>query len=203
MDNKLYLTCLWPGLPQLWWRGRLSALPTALAFAFALNVLLVARFIYPEWLAFSLVRMAGWAGVLAWFYCTVKNVRELPGLIQPRKVSDKPDRFVDAQIAFLRSDWARAEVWLKDCLEVEERDPPALLLLAGVYRHTGRLELARACIDTLRMTEAADRWWLEVDAEEKRLLRDNAYQVEAHKVSELPNVLDSTNSGVDRSAIAA
>lgn len=190
LDNKLYLTCLWPGLPDIWWRGRLSALPTALAFAFALNLLLVARFIYPEWLAFSFVRVAGWVGVLAWFYCTIKNVRRLPALIQPRATSDKPDRFVDAQAAFLHCDWGRAELRLKDCLAVEERDPPALLLLAAVYRHTGRLEFARVCIDTLRNTEAADRWWLEVDAEEKRLLRDRTYHEQAHRVSAKPKVVE-------------
>ncbi len=184
MDNKLYLTCLWPGLPELWWRGRLWALPTAIAFAIALNALLVTRFIYPEWLTLSLVRIAGWVGVAAWFYCTVKNIRELPGLIYPRKTSDKPDRFADAHFAYLRSEWGRAEMLLKDCLAVEERDPPALLLLAGIYRHTGRLELARACIDTLRITEAADRWWLEVDAEEKRLSRDQSYRDESSQLSQ-------------------
>jgi hypothetical protein len=203
VDNKLYLSCLWPGLPELWWRGRLSALPTAIAFALAVNALLIARFIYPEWLTLSLVRIAGWVGLIAWFYCTIKNIRELPGLIHPRKISDKPDRFADAHFAFLRSDWARAEMLLKECLAVEERDPPALLLLAAVYRHTGQLELARCCIDTLRITEAADRWWLEVDAEEKRLLRDQAYRDEHPKVSYSTDVSKASHSNPSRTAIAA
>lgn len=203
MDNKLYLTCLWPGLPELWWRGRLTALPTALAFGLALNGLLVARFIYPEWLTYSLVRVGGWVGVIAWFYCTIKNMRELPGLIQPRKASKKPDRFGDAHLAFLKSDWARAEVLLKDCLSIEERDPPALLLLAAVYRHTARLEFCRVCIDKLRTTEVADRWWLEVDAEEKRLLRDLAFRDGGDKVSHSIESSESKISEPSRTAIAA
>ena len=169
----------------------------------ALNFLLIARFIYPEWMAFSYVRIAGWVGVLAWFYCTIKNVRDLPGMIHPRKASKKPDQFVNAHIAFLRSDFVRAEALLKDCLAVEERDPPALLLLAAVYRQTARFEEARGCLEILRMTEAADRWWLEVDAEEKRFLRDKAYQEGRHKVSNGQESVESRNLNSNRASIAA
>ena len=203
LDNKFYLYCLWPGLPELWLRGRLSALPTAIAFACGLNFLLVARFMYPEWMTFSYVRIAGWVGVLAWFYCTIKNVRDLPSMIHPRKASKKPDRFADAHIAFLRSDYGRAETLLKECLDIEERDPPALLLLAAVYRQTARFEESRGCIELLRVTEAADRWWLEVDAEEKRFLRDQAYQEGRHKVSSSSETQESKITGPSRSAIAA
>ena len=172
-------------------------------FACGLNFLLVAKFVYPEWMTLSYVRIAGWVGVLAWFYCTIKNVRDLPGMIQPRKASKKPDRFGDAHIAFLRSDYGRAEGLLRECLAVEERDPPALLLLAAVYRQTARFDEARACIELLRVTEAADRWWLEVDAEEKRLLRDQAYQAGRHKVSSGPATGETKITTPSRSAIAA
>ena len=203
LDNKLYLTCLWPGLPELWWRGRLSALPVAIVFAVGLNLLLVARMIYPEWLTYSFVRVTGWVGMIAWCFCTVKNVKNLPSLIQPRRASKAPDRFVDAHLAFLRADWPRAESLLTDCLSIEDRDPPALLMLAGVYRQTNRLELARASIDQLRVTEAADRWWLEVDAEEKRLLRDLAYRSEAGKVSTSSGRQSKAAEEVSRAAVAA
>ena len=203
MDNKYYFYCIWPGLPELWLRGRLSALPTAMLFACALNFLLIARFIYPEWLAFSYVRIAGWVGVLAWFYCTIKNIRDLPGMIHPRKASRKPDRFADAHVAFLRSDLVRAETLLKECLSVEERDPPALLLLAAVYRQTARFEECRGCIDILRVTEAADRWWLEVDAEEKRFLRDQVYQRGRREVSSGPEIAESGNTNSNRAVVAA
>lgn len=176
MDRKLYLTCLWPGLPELWWRGRLGALPTAIAFAAAVNFLLVARFLYPEWLALALVRLAGWVGVAVWLFCVQRSVREMPGLLRPRAVSDRPDRFVEAHQAYLRAQWPEAESLLSDCLMVESRDPPAMLLLAGVYRHTGRLEAAERLLEEVRRVEAADRWWLEVEAESKRLQRDEEYR---------------------------
>lgn len=183
MDQRLYLTCLWPGLPQLWWRGRLSALPSAIAFALALNLLLVAQFIYPEWLTYAFVRVLGWLGMITWCVCTFKNIRELPTLLHPRKVSTVPDRFNDARLAYLRTDWVRAEALLQECLAVEERDPPALLMLAAVYRQTSRFESCRVCIEKLRTTEVADRWWLEVDAEERRLQRDLAFHQASGRVS--------------------
>ncbi len=180
MDGKLYFTCLWPGLPELWWRGRLTALPAAFAFMLALNFFLIARFLYPEWLTLSLVRMGGWVGALVWVFLVIRSVRELPALIHPRQVADAPDRFVDAHHAYLRQDWGAAEALLVDCLAIENRDPPALLLLAGVYRHTGRFEAALRQLDEIRRTEVADRWWLEVEAEAKRLARDHRYHVEAN-----------------------
>ena len=172
VSRKLYLTCLWPGLPELWWRGRLAALPTAVAFAAAFNLLLVARFVYPEWLAMGLVKIAGWVGFAVWVVLVVKSTQQLAGLISPRAVSDQPDRFADAHVAYLQGRWDEAEALFSECLAVESRDPPALLLLAGAYRKSRRWEAAERLLEEIRLTEAADRWWLEVAAETKRLERD-------------------------------
>ncbi|HBJ37157.1 MAG TPA: hypothetical protein DDZ51_20870 [Planctomycetaceae bacterium] len=179
MDRKLYLSCLWPGLPELWWRGRISALPTALAFAAAANFLLVARFVYPEWLAGGLIRMAGWVGVAIWLFCVVRSVREMPLLLNPRRASGQPDRFAEAHQAYLRGQWAEAESLLSDCLAIENRDPPSLILLCGVYRHTSRLDAADRLLEEIRLTESADGWWLEVAAEQNRLERDRKFSVSA------------------------
>jgi hypothetical protein len=191
VNRKLYLTCLWPGLPELWWRGRLTALPTALAFAAALNLLLVAKFIYPEWLSLGLVRLAGWLGLASWAYLSVKSMGELPSLLAPRATSKAADRFADAHLAYLRGQWREAEACLTDCLTVESRDPPALLLLAGVYRHTQRWDAAERLIDEIRLTEAADRWWLEVQTESKRLERDRNRRADFPSATTLPDAAAS------------
>jgi hypothetical protein len=171
MEARYYATCLWPGLPELWWRGRLSALPAAIAFALALNGLLVTRYIYPEWMASGLVSMAFWIGVIAWGFYVVRSIRELPALIAPRTVCDRPDRFPDARAAYLRGDWPEAEALLTEVLAIEPRDPPALLFLTGVYRQTGRLEAAEILLNEIGKQEVADTWWLEVQAEARRLER--------------------------------
>ncbi|MEM9643522.1 MAG: tetratricopeptide repeat protein, partial [Planctomycetota bacterium] len=160
-----YATCLWPGLADLWWRGRLSALPTVLIFALILNGLMIARFIYPEWLGGGLVRIAFWVGLLAWGFWVCRSVRDLPGQLVPRETSEVPDRFLEAHAAFLAGEWKLAEKYLTETLAVEPRDPPALLMLCGVYRQTERLESAEILLEEIEKTEAADSWWLEVAAE--------------------------------------
>lgn len=169
MEARYYATCLWPGLAELWWRGRLSALPAAIAFAFSVNLLLVTRYIYPEWMASGLVSMACWIGVFAWLFYVVRAIRELPTLIAPRTVSEEPDRFPDARAAYLRNEWTEAEGLLVDVLAIEPRDPPALLLLTGVYRHTGRLGAAEILLQEIARLEVADTWYVEVEAEARRL----------------------------------
>ncbi|MEM9588798.1 MAG: tetratricopeptide repeat protein [Planctomycetota bacterium] len=169
MDKKHYLTCLWPGLPELWWRGQLSALPTAVGFAIALNLLLITRFLYPLWMDSFLVWLGWWVAMALWGFWTIRSAKDLPQLIAPRQVSDEPDRFAEAHEAYLRADWETAESLLKATLAIEPRDPPALLLLTGVYRHTGRLEAAQTLLGEVTRLEVADAWWIEIRAEKKRL----------------------------------
>lgn len=167
-----YLTCFWPGLPELWFRGRISALPMAVSFGFALNVVLVLRYLRTETIPGPLVSMAFWVGIVLWTLCTLKAMRLLPNLLAPRDVSPEPDPFPDAHAAYLAGDYATAETLLKNVLAIEPRDPPALLLLVAVLRHDGRTDAAAAVLQEIRRTEAADGWFVEIDAEQKRLLRD-------------------------------
>lgn len=169
MEIRHYATCLWPGLAELWWRGRLSALSVAIPFTIGVNLFLVTRFIYPSWIAPGLVSMAFWIGITAWLFYLVRSIRELPGLLTPRQVSEQPDLFPEARAAFLRGNWTRSEKLITEVLSIEPRDPPALLLLTSIYRHTDRLESAEILLEQISRLEVADGWSLEVAAEAKRL----------------------------------
>ena len=191
METKHYVSALWPGLAELWWRGRLSALPAALGFAIALNLWLVLRFIFPAWVPVGLVSMAFWVGAATWVFFVIRTLRELPALITPRQASEEPDRFSEAHVAFLSGDWSTAEDLLTDVLAIEPRDPPALLMLTSVYRHTDRLQAAQLLLAEIGRLEAADRWWLEVAAETKRLDR----ALKALMETETPEESDDQDSG--------
>lgn len=171
MELRHYASCLWPGLAELWWRGRLSALSMAIPFTLAVNLFLVTRFIYPAWVSPGLVWMAFWIGTIAWLFFVVRSIRELPALLVPRQICTKPDRFPDARVAYLQANWTDAEQLLTDVLSIEPRDPPALLLLTGVYRHTDRLESAEILLEQISRLEVSDSWSLEVQAEGQRLER--------------------------------
>lgn len=180
LQPKHYLTCLWPGMAELWWRGRFSALPAAIAFAAVVNALLIAKFIYSDWLSGGLVLLACWVVAAAWVVLTIRAIRELPLLLTPLQASEEPDRFPEAQIAFLRGDYPEAEKLLGENLAIEPRDPPALLLLSAIYRHTGRLHASKLLLTEIRKLEVADSWGLEFAAEQARLERD----IEAREESE-------------------
>jgi len=179
LQPKHYLTCLWPGMAELWWRGRLSALPAAIAFAGVLNALLIAKFMYVDWLSGGLVMLACWVVIAAWLVLAVRSIRELPQLLTPRLASDEPDRFAEAQVAFLRGDYPTAEDYLTACLSIEPRDPPALLMLSAVYRHTERLHASEVLLSEIRKLEVAQKWDLEFQTEEARLERDIEFRHQA------------------------
>lgn len=166
-----YLCCFWPGLPELWFRGRWAALPLAIGFAIALNTLLIARFVYPEWLEPLMVRTVFWLFVVAWGVIFVRGAQALPMLLTPRQSSQREDVFDSARSDYLRGRWMEAEALLTECLEIDHRDAPALLLLASIYRKTERLDAARRSLDSLGSLESGDRWWLERELELGRLQR--------------------------------
>ena len=74
-------------------------------------------------------------------------------------------------MAYLSGKWEEAEGLLTDVLAIEPRDPPALLLLTGVYRHTGRLEAAQLLLREISRLEIADDWSLEIETESERWKR--------------------------------
>lgn len=171
MDATRYLVCLWPGLPELWYRGRWAGFPAALMFAGCLNFLIVARFMYPEWLSPSLIRVACWIGVVVWFMLVARSVSGLAALLHPRAVVEEPDQFPVAQRHYLAGQLEESEAALATCLELDSRDCQAHLMLASVYRLTGRYEAAKRTLETLKRLETADHWWLECAAEQRRLER--------------------------------
>ncbi len=185
IQPKHYLTCLWPGMAELWWRGRISALPAAIAFAAVVNALLIAKFVYSDWLSGGLVLLACWVVAAAWIVLTIRSIRELPLLLTPRQASEEPDRFPEAQIAFLRAEYPVAEKLLNESLAIEPRDPPALLMLSAIYRHTGRLHASQLLLTEVRKLEVAEQWELEFAAEQTRLERDlNAREREGEEGEE-------------------
>ena len=200
-----YLTCLWPGLPELWFRGRLASLPIALAAAAALNLVLIFRYVFPEVFPAPLVSMAFYLGILLWGSCVLQAIRELPKLLVPAQVSERPDRFVEAQTAFVRGQWDAAERLLHEVLAIESRDPPALLMLCSVYRHTGRLDHAADLLRETQRLEACDAWQTEIDTEWLRYERFRQHFDEANEdAAAAPNdTVDPSENTTDPSEDSA
>ncbi|TWU34394.1 tetratricopeptide repeat protein [Novipirellula artificiosorum] len=171
MGSSFYLSCLWPGLPEIWWRGRLKSLPLAVGFAIALNLFLITGWVFPRWISGGLFWMGSLVGLVVWGYYVVRGIRELPELIHPRQVSEEPDRFTEAHLAYLQADWRSCEKLLTGVLAIEPRDPPSLIMLSAVYRHQSRLADAETLLGEIGRLEVADAWWVEIATERRRLQR--------------------------------
>jgi len=170
MNQSPYVTCLWPGLTQLWWRGRLVALLHAVAFAVVVNFYLFCRFVYPQWLPSGVLDFLFWFTLVTWIGLLIRDAKALPVIFHQMTVTnDNSGSFTDALCHALKGQCHEAEGLLTDMLAIEPRDPPSLLLLASVYRRTHRLEAANLLLREIRNLEVADGWWLEIQAEQDRV----------------------------------
>lgn len=163
------ITCLWPGLAALWWRGSALGLLAAASFAALFNVVFVATFIWPE-LFGPMVPTVGWFAVaVIWLIAALRSRRTLPVDSEVALASDEVDLFVQAQAEYLRGHWLEAEKLLIERLSNAPGDAESILLLATLYRHRRRQEQADEQLARLERLDAGLHWRWEV-RRERRLL---------------------------------
>ena len=168
-----WITCLWPGLSRLWFRGEVLGLLTATAFASLLNLLLVATFIWPE-LVHPVVWYAGWLIVTVFWCCGFwRSVRRWPELTGRALAGAGEDLFIQAQAEYLKGHWFEAETLLRQLLRHCNRDVDVLLMLATLYRRTGRLDEAEKQLDRMDRLDEARKWRWEI-AQERETLKQRA-----------------------------
>ena len=162
MRTQSLAAYLWPGLPQLWWRGDVRALMLAILFAVVLNFGLTATFIWPEMVAPTL-RATIWFGVLVfWVIATWMGVRETSRLSRLSTEPQQQALFVQAQMEYLKGHWLEAETLLRGILAVDDRDAEARLMLASLLRHADRVGEALVELDLLELSEAGRKWASEI-----------------------------------------
>lgn len=181
--------CLWPGLRRLWNEGAASGLGMAVGFAAILNVLLAASLVWTRWLS-PTVLAAGWLAVAVfWLVSLVHSVAAGGGREdgQPdgggeRECSPDEDLFREAIAQYLQGNWFEAEDALRRTLAENTRDCEAMLMLATLLRHSGRLEDAAAQLQRTARLEASAAWRQELETEWRRISeaeRDNQQGTDA------------------------
>jgi len=160
------LTCLWPGLPGLWWDANWVGLVVAFAFAGLLNFLLLASFIWSRPLASPYLFLGwGFAG-LFWAVATGEAIRSHRGRSAGSKGLADEALFLQAQREYLRCHWFKAEQLLLAMLDSHPADADARLMLATLYRRTNRPNLAGRELDLLRRSNGYDKWQTEIEQED-------------------------------------
>lgn len=181
----LRLMCFWPGLPNAWIQGNLRALVACICFGWVTSILLLATFVWPEWLSQLGYNGLGIGAVIVWFVGSAHNHWNLSTWLAPPE-HDDGGAFEQAQDHYLKGDWFEAEAKLLSIVAENPRDAEAQLLLAGVLRHTARWQAALRRLDQLEFLQAAANWRFEIQRERALVERGIAEEAESK------NVPDST-----------
>lgn len=162
------LAYIWPGLPTILATGSWLGLAWAAGFAVLINLLVLASLWWPE-LMTSHVRNGLWlATAIFWGGATVASLRAVRGP-NPEEDSVAEATFSDATKLYLRADWFGAERILIDLIRKNPRDVDAGLMLATLWRHTGRIDEASQQLDRLELLDGARKWILEIHQERKHI----------------------------------
>lgn len=169
MRRMPWVIYLWPGLPQLSLRGSWYALAVAVGAAALLNLALLGSFVWSELIASDL-RRALWVALgVSWVAAAILSVvwgrRQGPG----EQRDSAKDIFREAIEHYLKGNWFQAQRVLVGILRNNNRDLDARLMLATLFRHTGRLDEAAAQLDLLTRLEGAGKWELEIQRERELL----------------------------------
>jgi hypothetical protein len=169
MHRMRWITCLWPGLPQLWTYGSWSGLAVAVGAAVVLDLLLLASFGWSELVSPSW-RITLWAAFgVCWLIAAGWSARQCRRRAAAGNSDPRADNFAEALDCYLKGDYYQAEHVLEWLLRRNLRDLDARLMLATLLRHTGRLDEAREQLDTLARFEGAEKWQREIQQERNLL----------------------------------
>lgn len=146
----------------------------AVSAALLLNLLLSAEFVWTEWLS-DTARLVGWLGVLAiWgvsagvtWHVLARERTEAAATATAEPAADPLASVIDE---YLQGKWYEAERLLRGQVRRNRKDVEAMLMLATLCRHTGRLDEAERRLEELAALEAANKWQVEI-AQERKLVK--------------------------------
>jgi len=161
---------LWPGLPNLWFRGELYSLVIAILFAVLLNLALLASFYWSDWLTVGFVRCLWGLLAVAIIGSALQTFfQPVPiGYVRPSKECDELLKI--AHVDYLRGQYLEAEASLHKILAGGHEDIEAALLLASIFRRTGRFRQALSCLAKLELLDQSRKWFVEIAKEKSRNL---------------------------------
>ena len=192
------LTCLWPGLTRLWFRGQWSALANACAFAALVNLLIVTTLLWTE-VAPGSLRLTGWALVIIWWLgAAALSLREITQITASNAPDANQGLFVTAQTEYLKGNWIEAETCVRKMLRRGPRELEPALLLASILRRTKGNDEARLQLQEIARLDAASQWQVEL-RKERELLRREAQQEQAEQQQETESPFSESVTTGDRS----
>lgn len=171
------ILCLWPGLAAAWINGDLRGLVLSVGFGWATSLLIMATFVWPQWISPFLVNTLWIAHAIFWFAETGRSLWTFKSISKPETVAQSP-AFLEAQEHYIRGNWFDAEALLLNIIQETPRDAEAQLLLASALRHTKRWQAALRRLEQLEFLQAASNWRFEIQQERSLIKRAIAEEAE-------------------------
>lgn len=159
---------LWPGLPMILSTGSWWGLAWAVGFTLFVHLLVFSVVWWPELISHHTRNGIGVAALVVWAGSTVVSART----IRQRTARDETigkATFAEATIHYLRGEWFEAESILVDLMRRNCRDVDAGLMLATLWRHTGRFSEAERQLSRLQLLDESRKWAMEIYQERRRL----------------------------------
>jgi cytochrome c-type biogenesis protein CcmH/NrfG len=160
---------VWPGLPQVWSGQEVLGLILALSFATALNLAVVARFIWTEVFApgwssfFAALAVSHWLASLGYTLWWI-------WLCHPERHRAEIDRlYREAAESYLQGRWNESRRRLERILSMDDTDADALMQLGTLYVRTEQPSMARRAFRQCLELEGGAKWRWEIQQALARL----------------------------------
>jgi hypothetical protein len=168
------LFSFWPGACKAWDRTDTTSLWIAIGFSWSTCLAIATTCLWEEWLHAWLRFLLCF--VLVAFACASGARVILFGEVIPEDTKPARDeRFRKAQESYLQGSYFEAEQQLLKNLAINESDIESALLLASVYRRSGKFRESLETLSQLQLKERSARWTTEILVEKDKVLRSKRH----------------------------
>jgi hypothetical protein len=166
---RIMALSVWPGLAQIWSGQEVLGLLLGVFFASALNLAIVARYIWLEAFATGLSDFLATLALFSWLMSFGYTIWWV-GLCHPDRHRQEIEQlFREAQEAYLQGRWSESKKRIERILARDEADADALMQLGTLYVRTREPSMARrAFVQCLESSQGA-KWRWEIQRAMARL----------------------------------
>lgn len=161
------LFSMWPGALGAWKHGDIRSVLIAISFGLLLSIGWTATTIWPLWLSPWRLGLLWSIAVIVAGLSVVHNAAR--GLLRaPTLRSGCPDAaLVEAQSLYLQASYFEAEQLIAPYCRPGGFDAEAAILMASIFRRTGRYSQALSILDELSLRDCGLLWVEEIEWEKK------------------------------------
>ncbi|MDO5565655.1 MAG: tetratricopeptide repeat protein [Planctomycetia bacterium] len=130
-----------------------------------MNTVLILNFYWTSLLPESWYKWTYISLGVAWLVLSAMSSAFSKRFESTRLLDSHGELYLEVLNHYLKGEWEKTECCAKAILRYNPNDVEVLLLLATLYRHTRRLDLAQETLARLQLLEMSDKWYFEIYSE--------------------------------------